>query len=134
MMDILKKAEELGDLIVASPQAQKLKKVTEEFNQNSESKEKFDKMRGFRDTLIQSIEEGRLSEEETQKANSQLAMMQNDLRTDTYITAVIEAEEEYNVFIDQVMVAMESKIMSQGVLANDGCSSGCGGCGCGGGC
>ena len=130
-MDIFEKAKELGEMILASEESKALADATAAFEASEESKTKFEEFKAYRQNIHDSIQQKAMSEEEYMKASERLNEMQAEIKEDANIKAVIQSENEYNGFVDQIMRTIQVTVM--GEEAADACGghdhSHCGGCG-----
>ncbi len=126
------KARELGNLILESEQSIMLADASAEYNNNPECVKKMEDYRAYQENVKTSMQSGTLEKEEITVLTQRLTEMATELKSDPTIAALVNAENEFNGFVNQVMNVVKATIMGQPVDngscgSQGGCSS-CSGC------
>ncbi len=124
------KARELGNMILESEQSIMLADATNEYKNNEECVKKMEDYKAYQENVRTSMQSGTLEKEEITMLTQRLTEMAIELKSDPVIAALVNAENEFNGFVNQVMNVVKATIMGQdnsGCGSEDGCS-GCSGC------
>ncbi|MFV0504696.1 MAG: YlbF family regulator [Lachnospirales bacterium] len=125
------KARELGEMILASEQANTLSEATIIFQNNPEAKAKMDEYNKYQADVRNSMQSGELSKEEITKMTQRLTEMAVNLKQDEIVGGLVFAENEFNGFVNQVMSVLKVTIMGDENKINEctqGDCSSCKGC------
>ena len=124
-MTIYHKARELGELVAASEQALKRDAAKAAFQNDMEAVVLLEDFNDLRSAIQMQISTNSFTETELADSRNQLAEMSEKLRAHPVAGIYIEAENEFNRLVNQVI-----DIFKQTLLGDDAsCGSSCKGCG-----
>ncbi len=118
------KARELGELMLKSTQAENVMKARELFYEDREAVKKMDEYNAFQDEIQSGMRSGALTEAEFNIAATKLKDMGTELKKNAVIKTVIDAENEYGAFVNEIMSILRFTITGE---SDEGCGCGCGG-------
>ena len=121
---IFDKARELGTLLLESDQAKVLEEAKEKFAQKTDVQAKFDEYTQYRTSVQRRVHHNQITEEELETAKQEINALAQELQEDQDLMHMLNAEEEFNAYVNQVM-----HIVKATIKGHDGCEGGCGGCG-----
>ena len=122
---VYQKARELGKLILESDQAKILDEAQITFNKNEYLKKKFEDFKQFKSQLLIETRQKKLIGKDLENAKNKLEKLSKELEEEEDLLQLLNAEEEFNLFVNKVMSLLKSTI-----IGDKGCSTkGCGGCG-----
>ena len=131
MSNCYDKARELGNLILESSAAKKLHEARQVFEADAEAKKGLDEYSAFQMDFRSKASQGEISQDEFAANSEKLMQMAEKLQSNEIISNLMEAEAEFNDFVNGVMNILKFTIT--GTDASDACGChGCPGGNCGG--
>ena len=122
------KARELGQLILESEAAKQMADAAAVYDADREATEQFEVYKARFQIFQKQLSENELSEQEYKNESEMLNEMAEKLKTYPAIAGIIEAENEFNLFVSEIMDVLKGSIMGR---IGSGCGSGAGACGAG---
>lgn len=132
MNDYFNKARELGNMILESDEGIKMLKARSDFYENGEAVDKTQKYNEYQAKIQEAVRTRTISDEDLKVESKKLTEMMEDLRKDSVINELIEAETKFAELTNNVMNILRATISGED-LSESGCS-GCESSSCGGGC
>ena len=122
-----KKARELGTLILNSDYKKNLNEALEAYESNSVAKQKFENYIDTKSDYMKRLRKKQIAPEDIKQEQQKIEQMGLELEYEEDIVYLLNAEEEYNDYVNKIMQLLKATIQE-----GKGCG-GLGGCG-GGGC
>lgn len=122
---VYQKARELGTLIMESDYAKVLNEARLAYEQNERAKQKFEEYTAYKALYIHNLRQNLYSPQEAKSDQQKLKTMSHDLETEEDIMYLINAEEDFNNYVNKIMSILKSMIMG-----GESCSGSCSGMGC----
>ena len=123
----IQKARELGELILSSEYAKDLADAQAAFGADFESVRAMEKYKILEQKIRNDTKRGKLSREESEEAKERLDRTGAELKAQPIIGALVNAENEYNTFVNGIMNVLKTTVMGK-ECDSTGCAK-CGGCG-----
>ncbi len=128
---IYEMARELAYAVLSTDEGKKVAETRYIFDNNEEARQKLLDYNTYREAVNMRVQEGSISEEELKAEGSRLTQMIAELKKNTIINDMVQAESEFNAVINRVMTIFQSTIT--GECDDDGCGctgscSSCSGC------
>ena len=124
-MDILKKATELGELILESAEMKKMKDADLARQEDEEAQKALGDFNLKRMNLARDMQEGKISKEEAVKKNTEA--FQDMVQSNKVIEEYVEAKKAFDAMISKVNGILNYYITGQDPNCTHDCST-CGGC------
>ncbi len=126
-MSIFDKARELGDLINSSEQALSLQQAKTNFEANPEACKIMEEYSDLQNAIQMQMQTTTFDPKDFEDSRNKLSELASNVRANPIIKAYIDAENEFNIFVNQILTILKASI-----FGDDSCASGCEGCsGCG---
>jgi len=124
------KAKELGELILASEASKDMADAQAVFRADADAVAALDKYKALSEHVHQQMSSGELSQDEFRAATEEINQMGAELKKQPVIGALVDAENEYNAFVNTIMGVLKSTLTGKEGCGShkDGCGGGCSGC------
>lgn len=127
----IKKAKELGELIINSEQSKLLAEASATFKANEVAIKKMEEFNNYRANVQTSMQNPNITKEEIDALTKKITEMTVELKQDPIIGALVFSENEFNGFVNKIMETLKSTITGNNNDDKKDCSSGdCSGCSC----
>ena len=128
---IYEMARELAYAVLSSDEGKKVAETRYIFDNNEEARQKLLDYNTYREAVNMRVQEGSISEEELKAEGSKLSQMIAELKKNSIINDMVQAEGEFNAVINRVMTIFQSTITGEcddEECGCTGCCSSCSGC------
>jgi cell fate (sporulation/competence/biofilm development) regulator YlbF (YheA/YmcA/DUF963 family) len=119
-----KKSREFGELILNSEKGLELAKAREKYNNCEESVRKMEEFNAYQLDVNESISKNILNNEEKKMAMRNVADLADELKRDSTIGGLVDSENEFNSFVNQLMDIIKATITGTTEEESSGCSGG----------
>lgn len=125
---IYEMARELAYAVLSSDEGKKVAETRYIFDNNEEARQQLLSYNTYREAVNMRVQEGSITEEEMKAEGSRLSQMITELKKNTIINDMVQAEGEFNALINRVMTIFQSTITGECDDENCGCTGSCGSC------
>ena len=125
---IYEMARELAYAVLSSDEGKKVAETRYIFDNNEEARQKLLDYNTYREAVNMRVQEGSISEEELKAEGSKLSQMIAELKKNSIINDMVQAEGEFNAVINRVMTIFQSTITGECDDEDCGCTGSCGSC------
>lgn len=128
-MTVFEAARQLGELLLETEEGKQLTAKKEAFDSNKDAQEELMGYTKYREQIQAKIQSGQMTEDEFKKEQEIIDKKIADLKKNSFINDMVEAENNFGMLFNQVMSILRSTVdgvEEQGCSGD--CSSGCGGC------
>lgn len=126
---IYEMARELAYAVLSSDEGKKVAETRYIFDNNEEARQQLLSYNTYREAVNMRVQEGSITEEEMKAEGSRLSQMITELKKNTIINDMVQAEGKFNALINRVMTIFQSTITGECDDENCGCTGSCGSCG-----
>lgn len=121
-------ARELAYAVLSSDEGKKVAETRYIFDNNEEARQKLLDYNTYREAVNMRVQEGSISEEELKAEGSKLSQMIAELKKNSIINDMVQAEGEFNAVINRVMTIFQSTITGECDDEECGCTGSCSSC------
>lgn len=121
-------ARELAYAVLSSDEGKKVAETRYIFDNNEEARQKLLDYNTYREAVNMRVQEGSISEEELKVEGSKLSQMIAELKKNSIINDMVQAEGEFNAVINRVMTIFQSTITGECDDEECGCTGSCSSC------
>ncbi len=125
---IYEMARELAYAVLSSDEGKKVAETRYIFDNNEEARQKLLDYNTYREAVNMRVQEGSISEEELKAEGSKLSQMIAELKKNSIINDMVQAEGEFNAVINRVMTIFQSTITGECDDEDCGCTGSCSSC------
>ncbi len=125
---IYEMARELAYAVLSSDEGKKVAETRYIFDNNEEARQKLLDYNTYREAVNMRVQEGSISEEELKAEGSKLSQMIAELKKNSIINDMVQAEGEFNAVINRVMTIFQSTITGECDDEECGCTGSCSSC------
>ena len=125
---IYEMARELAYAVLSSDVGKLVAETRYIFDNNEEARQKLLDYNTYREAVNMRVQEGSISEEELKAEGSKLSQMIAELKKNSIINDMVQAEGEFNAVINRVMTIFQSTITGECDDEECGCTGSCSSC------
>ncbi|MDO5388046.1 MAG: YlbF family regulator [Clostridia bacterium] len=122
-------ARELAYAVLSTDEGKKVAETRYIFDNNEEARQKMLDYNTYREAVNMRVQEGSISQEEMKAEGTKLSQMIAELKANSIINDMVQAEGEFNAVINRVMNIFQATITGECEDENGGCTGSCGTCG-----
>lgn len=122
-------ARELAYAVLSTDEGKKVAETRYIFDNNEEARQKMLDYNTYREAVNMRVQEGSISQEEMKAEGTKLSQMIAELKSNSIINDMVQAEGEFNAVINRVMNIFQATITGECEDENGGCTGSCGTCG-----
>lgn len=126
---IYEKARELAYAVLSTDEGKKVAETRYIFDNNEEARQQLLDYNTYREAVNMRVQEGSISQDDLKAEGSKLTEMVAELKKNSVINDMVQAESEFNAVINKVMNIFQSTITGECDDEQCGCTGSCSSCG-----
>lgn len=127
-MTVYELARELGNKMLESDEGKKMADARYIFDGDKEAQSCLFNYSNFKNAIQEKYDNGTINDEELAAESAKLAEMAEEVKKNSVIMDMLDAETKFSVMVNQVMSILNATITGQSEDGCSGCCSGCSGC------
>lgn len=125
---IYEQARELAFAVLSTDEGKKVAETRYIFDNDEKSRQQLLDYNTYREAVNMRVQEGSISQDDLKAEGSKLTEMIQELKKNTIINDMIQAESEFNQVINRVVSIFQSTITGECEDEEGGCTGSCSSC------